>query len=115
EKTAASLEAHGIETVADLRAVPFHVLRGISGDASAHHLVELANGEDPRSVEPYEPAKGMSAEETFDSDVVDLDILRTEILRLSERVARRLRRSKVTARTVTLKLRHSDFTTITRS
>ena len=115
EKTAAALERYGIRTVADIREMPGDTLRRVVGDASAAHLTELAAGADPRSVQPYEPAKGMSAEETFDADVDDLDLLRTEVLRLSERVARRLRRSDVAARTVTLKLRYANFSTITRS
>ena len=115
EKTAQALATYGIRTVADLREVQADALRRIVGDASARHLAELAMGEDPRTVQPYEPAKGMSAEETFTTDVVSPDVLRTEILRLSEKVAQRLRQGGVAARTVTLKLRHADFTTVTRS
>jgi DNA polymerase IV len=57
----------------------------------------------------------MSAEETFERDIADPEVVRTELLRLAERVGRRLRREGVTARTVTLKLRYANFQTVTRS
>ncbi len=115
ERTADKLRRFGIRTVADVAAAPPATLERIVGHAAGRQLARLSRGVDDRDVVPYEPAKGMSAEETFDRDVDDPDILRRELLRLAEKVARRLRRGGVAARTVTLKLRYANFTTITRS
>ena len=114
-ETAARLERFGLRTIADVADVDRRTLARIVGEAAAGQLSVLARGEDIRRVVPYEAAKGMSSEETFDRDVDDLDILRRELLRLSEGVARRLRRGGVAARTVTLKLRYANFQTVTRS
>jgi DNA polymerase IV len=115
EQTAARLERFGLRTVADVAAVSEATLARILGHAAAAQLSKLARGEDRRPVVPHEPAKGMSAEETFDRDVDDPAVLRRELLRLSETVARRLRRGGVAGRTVTLKLRYANFQTVTRS
>ena len=115
EQTAAKLERYGVRIVSDLRTTPEATLTRIVGPAAAHHLVRLAVGDDRRPVIAYEAAKGMSAEETFDRDVDDPAVLRRELLRLAEKVARRLRRGEVAARTATLKLRYANFSTITRS
>ena len=114
-KTAERLERYGIRTVADVRATPRRALARILTPALAEALSRLAVGADARSVIPYEPAKGMSTEETFDRDVDDPAQLRRELLRLSEKLSRRLRDAGVAGRTVTLKLRYANFTTITRS
>jgi DNA polymerase-4 len=115
EATAARLDRFGVRTLADVGALPEATLRRLLGPAAAVTLARLARGEDERPVVPWEAAKGMSAEETFDRDVDDPAALRRELLRLSERVARRLRRGGVAGRTVTLKLRYASFQTVTRS
>jgi DNA polymerase IV len=115
EQTAAKLDRYGIRRVGELRSTPEATLARILGPAASGALVQLAAGVDRRPVIPYEPAKGMSAEETFDRDVDDPATLRRELLRLAEKVARRLRTGGVAARTVTLKLRYASFETISRS
>ena len=115
EQTAAKLDRFAIRTVADIRVTPEDTLARLLGPAAAHHLRLLAHGGDDRAVVPHEPAKGMSAEETFEHDVDDPAVLRRELLRLSEKVARRLRKGNVAGRTVTLKLRYASFETVTRS
>ena len=115
EQTAARLERFGIRTVGQVAEVPGATLARIVGHAAAGQLSRLARGLDERPVVPYEAAKGMSAEETFERDVDDPEVLRRELLRLSEKVAQRLRRGRVAARTVVLKLRYANFQTITRS
>jgi DNA polymerase IV len=110
EQGAARLERFGIRTVADVRDTPGTTLARVLGPAAAAQVARLARGEDARRVVPHEPAKGMSAEETFARDVDA-----PEVLRLAERVAPRLRRGAVAARTVTLKVRFASFTTVTRS
>ncbi|MEX0659372.1 MAG: DNA polymerase IV [Egibacteraceae bacterium] len=115
QASAARLERFGLRTVGDLRVATPATLARILGRSAAGHVAALARGEDPRPVVPHEPAKGMSAEETFERDVDDPARLRVELLRLAERVAPRLRRGGVSGRTVTLKLRYANFSTITRS
>jgi DNA polymerase IV len=115
EQTAARLERFGIRTVADVRTTPGAALTRIVGAAGAKTLGALARGEDARPVVTREPAKGMSAEETFARDVDDPEVLRRELLRLAEKVAPRLRRGAVAARTVVLKVRFANFSTVTRS
>jgi len=115
EQTAARLERFGVRTVGTLADLPQTTLTRLVGPAAASQLQRLARGSDDRPVVAAEAAKGMSAEETFDRDVDDPEVLRRELLRLAEKVARRLRRSQVAARTVTLKLRYANFVTITRS
>ncbi len=115
QRTAQRLERFGLRTVADVALVGEPTLARIVGCAAAARLAALARGQDPRPVTPNEPAKGMSAEETFDRDIDNPAVLRRELLRLSEALARRLRRAGVAGRTVTLELRYANFRTITRS
>jgi DNA polymerase IV len=115
EQTAARLDRFGLRVVADVARVGEPTLARIVGRAMAAQLTALARGDDPRPVIPNEPAKGMSAEETFDRDVDDPTVLRRELLRLSETLAQRLRRAGAAGRTVTLKLRYANFQTVTRS
>ncbi|HJV04013.1 MAG TPA: DNA polymerase IV [Actinomycetota bacterium] len=115
ERTHEVLERLGVRTVGELGEVPIRVLERVLGEASARHLAELAGGRDDRAVIPYEPPKSLSHEETFDRDLdADPDVLR-ELLRLSFRVASRLRAEGYRARTVTLKVRLASFATLTRS
>ncbi|AXV07429.1 DNA polymerase IV [Euzebya pacifica] len=114
-KTAERLEKFGIRTVAEVRAVPRDTMVRIVGEVGASHIADLAMARDPRTVQRHESTKGMGAEETFDADIDDPEVLRRELLRLSEKVSRRLRKHGVAGRTVTLKLRYANFSTITRS
>ena len=115
EATRAALEGVGVESVRDLRSVPSKALERAVGASVAAHLSDLASGRDPRPVEPDREAKSVSVEETYDTDIGDDDRLRIELRRLADRLGSRLRRSGVAGRTVTLKLRTSDFKTVTRS
>jgi nucleotidyltransferase/DNA polymerase involved in DNA repair len=81
---------------------------------SADHLHALALGEDDREVEADGESKSISSEHTFDVDTADLDQIKKCLLEQCEEVGLRLRREKVAARTVQLKLRYADFTTLTR-
>ena len=113
--TQASLERMGMRTVADLADAPLAVLQRAVGDAGARRLHELANGRDPRRVITETREKSIGHENTFEVDVADADQLRRELLRLAGRVGERLRRHGMVGRTVALKVRFSDFRTITRS
>jgi DNA polymerase IV len=114
-RTVERLEGYGFRTVGQLADTDLRTLQRIVGDALGSQLHRLARGEDPRSVTPHEPARSVSAEETFDEDVDDPDELRREILRLAEKVGRRLRRAGLAGRTVTLKVRFASVETVTRS
>jgi DNA polymerase-4 len=110
----AVLERFGIRTIGQLRAQSPELLRqnfGKTGD----HLWQLAHGIDDRLVVPDREAKSISHETTFATDIDDIEVLRTWLLELTEQVARRLRRHQLRGRTVQLKVRFADFSTITRS
>ncbi|MET3772503.1 DNA polymerase IV [Arthrobacter nitrophenolicus] len=113
-KTAEVLAKMGIRTVADVAATPVSALRKTLG-ATGEHVHQLSWGIDPRPVTPVRLEKSIGAEETFATDTADQAVLHRELLRLSHRTAARLRASGMVARTVALKLRFADFSTITRS
>ncbi|MGH2636743.1 MAG: DNA polymerase IV [Actinomycetota bacterium] len=115
EKTMEILSRLGVKTVGDLGRTPPVVLARLLGDQHARGLHALARGVDDRAVVPYEPPKSVSHEETFDRDLDDEEELLREILALSQRVGARLRADGYRARTVTLKVRLANFTTLTRS
>lgn len=115
EKTMETLGRLGVRTVGDLGRMAPAVLGRLIGEQHARDLHELARGIDDRAVVPYEPPKSVSHEETFDSDLDDERELLREALALSQRVAARLREDGYRARTITLKVRLANFTTLTRS
>lgn len=115
ERVTEVLSRLGVRTVGELRRVPRTVLARALGDGLAAHLSGLAVGRDDRPVVPYEPPKSMSHEETFDHDLDGDEALLRRTLALSRRVAARLREEGYVARTVVLKVRLANFTTLTRS
>ncbi len=115
EKTMEILSRLGVRTVGDLGRTPPVVLARLIGDQHARDLIDLARGLDVRAVVPYETPKSVSHEETFDRDLDDEGELLREILSLSQRVGARLRADGYRARTITLKVRLANFTTLTRS
>jgi len=115
EKTGETLSRLGVRTVGDLARTPPSVLGRLIGEQHAVDLIDLARGLDERPVVPYEAPKSVSHEETFDRDRDDERELLREALALSQKVAARLREDGYRARTVTLKIRLANFTTLTRS
>jgi len=115
EQTGKALARLSLRTVGDLAATPVGVLEAAVGKAAAAHLAALAAGRDDRRVERTVQEKSIGAEETFAEDIGDPELIRRELLRLSGRTAHALRAGGYAARTITVKLRLSDFTTITRS
>ncbi|WP_373460577.1 DNA polymerase IV [Arthrobacter oryzae] len=113
-KTVEVLARMGIRTVADVAATPPASLKKSLG-ASGEHVYRLSWGIDPRPVTPVRLEKSIGAEETFAVDTADDVLLHRELLRLSHRTAERLRSAGMVARTISLKLRYADFSTITRS
>jgi DNA polymerase IV len=113
-KTVDVLARMGISTVADVAATPVSTLKRMLG-ATGEHVYQLSWGIDHRAVTPVRLEKSIGAEETFAVDTVEDALLQRELLRLSHRTASRLRSSGMVARTIALKLRFADFSTITRS
>src|SRR3954468_11052467 len=112
--TASKLRAHGIEKLVDVRARPIEELRGLVGSA-AEWLRQLAHGIDERPVEPNRARKSVGSENAFARDLLGTDEIRRAVEEMARDVAGWLTRKGVFGRTVTLKIRYSDFTTLTRS
>ncbi len=115
DKTEEVLLRLGLRTVADIAHTPLDTLRRGLGEAAGAHLHALAWGRDPRSVETVVAERSIGADSTFEVDVDDTDYIHKRLLALSDKVAARMRSAEVMGRTITLKVRFSDFTTITRS
>ena len=115
DATVERLDRLGIRTVADLDAVAPESLARVVGQAGARHLKALCAGRDDSPVVPRRDPKSVGHEETFEVDLTDPETIRAELRSLAERVATRLRRGRVSARTVTLKCRLPTFRTFTRS
>ena len=115
EATHAALEGLGVTTIGDLAAVPPATLQRRLGAAVGAHLHSLANARDPRPVVAEGDAKSISVEETYQRDLVTPARIGDELFAHCEALARRLRNGGYRARTVTLKVRFDDFTTVTRS
>ena len=112
--TARKLRAAGIERLVDVRTCADDVLRGAVG-SWADGLRELAWGRDDRPVQPNHERKSIGCEETFARDLLDVERIRHELEALARSTAAALSRKRLLARTVVLKLRYSNFETITRS
>lgn len=113
-KTREALARLGIFTVADVAATPVPTLQKALG-STGPALHALSWGIDPRPVSTVRAEKSIGAEETFAKDTYDDEILTRELLRLSHRVAARLRVANLSGRTLALKIKYTDFSTITRS
>lgn len=112
-RAAEHLRRLGCRSVADLRRLPEVQLVQLFG-VWGSRLYRLARGEDDRQVEADQPAKSVGAEETFAADLTRRDALQRQLLAQAEKVAARLRRQSLEGRVVTLKIRYSDFETVTR-
>jgi DNA polymerase-4 len=112
--TAARLRERGIERLVDVRTTDEKVLREAVGGL-AEWLRQLANGVDDRPVEPNRETKSSGSEVTYNEDLTDIHEIRHEIDEMARDAASWLARKQLLCRTVTIKVRYSDFTTITRS
>lgn len=113
--TAARLAGLGVQTVGDLAAVPVDTLCRLLGAAHGGHLALLAMGQDDRAVEADREAKSIGHEETFASDLHEHESLHPLVVRMADGVCQRLCEADVRARTITVKVRFADRTTITRA
>jgi DNA polymerase-4 len=119
DKTELLLRRLGLHTVGDIAATPKQTLQRALGAHTGSHLHDLAWGVDRRELVPrsgpHAPERSMGSDETFAHDTDDREVIVRELLRLSAKVAARMRSAAVAGRTVTIRIRFADFTTITRS
>jgi DNA polymerase-4 len=123
EKTRAMLHRLGLVRVGDVAHTPLRTLQRAVGAGLGSHLHELAWGTDRREITPRiapafgggDPDKSMGAQETFGRDIDDREVILREVLKLTAKVAGRMRVAGVAGRTVSITVRFADFTTITRS
>jgi DNA polymerase-4 len=113
-KTAQRLRAHGIDKLVDVRGRSLDDLRAIVG-SSADWLRDLSMGRDDREVDPNEDRKSAGSECTYEQDLTSIDRIRAEIDEMAREAARWLAKRGFFARTVVIKVRYGDFTTVTRS
>jgi DNA polymerase-4 len=113
-KTAQDLKRLGIWRLGEVKTVPETTLSKAIGKFGSR-LLDFSKGIDEAPVVPYTEAKSISSEETLEADTQDRVTLRKVLLTQAEAVGRRLRRKRLLGGTVTLKLKRSDFTLVTRS
>ena len=113
--TLTKLHRIGVLTIADLADLPEENVVAVLGRSQGRHLHSLANGQDERAVEPDRAMKSIGQEETFSRDHHLRSALDHELVQFADSVASRLRAQGLVGRTVQLKVRFGDFTTITRS
>jgi len=112
QKTRSRLEAFGITTVLELRRTPSARLRGIVGPAGAAYLERVSRGQDPGIYSDAPRSHSASSETTFPRDVEDAYVIEGALLEISHEVMFRLLSREMSGKTVTLKLRLSDFRTL---
>jgi len=113
KQTRSRLEKMGIFTLGDVNAHSQKILIDQLGKYGKR-LWELANGIDRSAVNPHRPVKSVSSEETLSSDTLDVNFLKSVMLKQSEDVGRQLRQKSKKARTVSIKVKYFDFKQITR-
>jgi len=111
--TCKDLEAMGAETIGDVANMPVRVLRAKFGEIG-ETMHSMANGIDNREVIPYSEPKSIGREITYRKDITDFEILKSTLLFLSQKISRNLYSKKYKGKTLTLKVRFSDFKTITK-
>jgi DNA polymerase-4 len=114
-RTADRLREFGLSSVGEVAGAGRATLVRLLGNAAGGAVHELAWGRDPRPVEPETTEASIGAETTFDVDLIDRTVLRRELLALADRTCRRARSAGLRGRTVSIKIRFADFTTVTRS
>ncbi len=115
DRTEETLHRLGLRTVADIAHTPLDTLRRALGPGLGSHLHELSWGRDDRGVIPERAEKSIGSDETFAVDIDDPELIHRELLKLSDRTAARVRAAGMAGRTVTIRVRFADFTTISRS
>ena len=114
-KTAESLERLGLHTVSDIAHTPRATLIRALGESTGASLYELAWGRDYRDVVPDEPEKSIGNEETFSEDLDNPEEILREFLRMTEKATARLRERSLFAKTISIRIKFADFSSLTRS
>ena len=112
EKTRARLEESGLSTVDAIHNCSESLLKGIIGDAGGSFLYTVVRGIDPGICSSVSSSRSISSEHTFPADLTDMEILETALLDLSSDLMYRLIDEGLSSRTVHVKIRYSDFTTV---
>lgn len=112
--TAARLKEFGITQLMQVRTTDPAILREAVGSL-ADWLIDLSHGRDDRRVTPDRKAKSSSSEETYSHDLEDFAVMQEEVALMARENAEWLAKKGLLAKTVTIKVRYSDFTTLTRS
>lgn len=112
-KTSILLRSMGVETIRVLSQIPVEMMTNLLGK-NGIELWRRANGIDESPVVPYHEQKSIGTENTFDNDTIDIAFLHKELLRMTEQVAFELRSSNKLAGCITVKIRYSDFQTLTK-
>ncbi|MET1007575.1 MAG: DNA polymerase IV [Propionibacteriaceae bacterium] len=115
EATAEKLHRLGLFSVADLAHTPKSTLQRAFGPHAGAMLNDLAWGRDSRPVVVREPERSVGSQETFARDTDDPEVVKRELLRMSDRTASRLRKARLLSRTIAISIRFADFTELTRS
>ncbi|MET0965807.1 MAG: DNA polymerase IV [Nakamurella sp.] len=114
-RTAERLQSLGIGTIGEIAALPLDQLIRTLGTATGTKLHDLSWGRDERTVQTAVAESSIGAETTFAADTSDPAYLARQLLALTEKTAARARLDRVRGRTVSIKVRFQDFSTVTRS
>lgn len=114
-KTLEQLGMMGISTIGDLSKVSLDLLEKKFGAKHGMHLHLTSNAIDKRIVDPCRETKSIGNEDTFAQDILDLDILKKRLLALSICVGERMRKERLSGKTISIKVKYYDFSQITRS
>ncbi|MBM3706260.1 MAG: DNA polymerase IV [Actinobacteria bacterium] len=112
--TGKTLSSMGIKTIGDLAKIPFEALKAKFGDSMGKFMYEMARGIDNREVIPYHEAKSVGREITFTKDIDDAGTLKSVFLFLSQKISANLYSKGYKGRILTIKVRYSDFKTVTK-
>jgi DNA polymerase-4 len=113
KQTAILLLKMGVETVKVLSDIPIEMMQNLLGK-NGSELWRRANGVDETPVAPYHEQKSISTENTFGQDTIDMNFMRAEMIRMTERIAFELRKQNKLTGCVTVKLKYSNFETFTK-
>jgi DNA polymerase-4 len=111
-KTAILLRQMGVETISILSQIPIEMMISLLGK-NGIDLCKKANGIDETPIVPYHEQKSIGTENTFESDTIDIQFLRRELARMTEKIAFELRCNNRLTGCITVKIRYSDFQTLT--
>ncbi|WP_339869322.1 DNA polymerase IV [uncultured Algoriphagus sp.] len=113
EKTSVLLERMGVENIKLLSEIPLRMMQNLLGK-SGIDLSRKANGIDESPVIPYTEQKSIGTETTFESDTIDMQFLHAQLVRMTEKVAFEMRQKQKLCGCITVKLRYSNFDTVSR-